>query len=353
MTVLTFRIAKCFAKNERKERKIMNITKKLILVLSGICIASAIILPGCKKTKEEITIYSAAEDYRIEYIKKRMDDQFPDYDVTIEYMTTGELAAKLFAEGKNTGCDIIYDLEYNYLLKLDEDGVLADVSGLCDESRFCDDTIISKNFVPTYRNGGAIILNTNVLKKKGLAEPENYLDLLKVEYKDLISMPNPKSSGTGYMFCKSLVNAWGEEKALEYFDKLSDNVLSYTSSGSGPINSLIVEEAAIGLGMTPQAVTKINEGQTELKIKYFSEGSPYCLYGQSIISGKENRESVKKVFEFLSGKLTEENTEKFCPEQIYKIQNFEVSNYPENIKYADMSGDTLKEKENFLSKWKY
>ena len=87
-------------------------------------------------------------------------------------------------------------------------------------------------------------------------------------------MPNPKSSGTGYMFCKALVNEWGEDKALEYFDKLSENILSYTSSGSGPINALIMKEAAIGLGMTPQAVTKINEGQTELKIKYFEEGSP-------------------------------------------------------------------------------
>ena len=97
-------------------------------------------------------------------------------------MTTGELAAKLIAEGKNTGCDIIYDLEYNYMLKLDESGGLADVSELCNENDFCEDTIISKNFVPTYRNVGAIILNTELLKEKGVAEPERYDDLLKPEY---------------------------------------------------------------------------------------------------------------------------------------------------------------------------
>ena len=53
------------------------------------------------------------------------------------------------------------------MLKLDEAGGLADVSALCNESDFCDDTIISKNFVPTYRNGGAIILNVGLLKEKG------------------------------------------------------------------------------------------------------------------------------------------------------------------------------------------
>ncbi len=57
-------------------------------------------------------------------------------------MTTGELAAKLIAEGKNTGCDIIYDLEYNYMLKLDESGGLTDVSELCNENDFCEDTEI-------------------------------------------------------------------------------------------------------------------------------------------------------------------------------------------------------------------
>ncbi|MFR7854013.1 MAG: extracellular solute-binding protein [Acutalibacteraceae bacterium] len=331
----------------------MKIKKLLSVILSALMLVSVAALAGCGSSKEKVIIYTAAEDYRIDHIRSRLSEQFPDYDVTIEYMSTGELAAKLISEGKSSACDIIYDLEYNYLLKLDKAGNLADVSGLCDEAQFTDDTIVSKNYVPTYRNGGAIILNTDVLKEKGLAEPESYDDLLKPEYKGLISMPNPKSSGTGYMFYKSLVNAWGEEKALKYFDSLTENILSYTSSGSGPINSLIQKEVAIGLGMTPQAVTKINEGRTELKIKFFDEGSPYCLYGQSIIKGKESKEAVKEVFKFLSGKLTEENTEKFCPEKIYKDKNFSVDNFPSDIKYADMSGDTPEAKEDLLAKWKY
>ncbi len=173
------------------ERGNMKIKRLLTAVLATMCAASALAFCGCGKTKENVVIYSAAEDYRIEHIRKRIEEQFPDYNVTIEYMTTGELAAKLIAEGKNTGCDIIYDLEYNYMLKLDEAGGLADVSALCNESDFCDDTIISKNFVPTYRNGGAIILNVGLLKEKGVAEPESYADLLKPEYKgaDLYAQP--------------------------------------------------------------------------------------------------------------------------------------------------------------------
>ena len=38
-----------------------------------------------------------------------------------------------------------------------------------------------------------------------------HLDVYKrqPQYKGLVTMPNPKSSGTGYNFVKSLVNAWG------------------------------------------------------------------------------------------------------------------------------------------------
>ena len=46
------------------------------------------------------------------------------------------------------------------------------------------------------------------------------------------------------MFYLSLVNAWGEQKALKYFDDFAKNALHFTSSGSGPVNDLIAEEAA-------------------------------------------------------------------------------------------------------------
>ena len=43
-------------------------------------------------------------------------------------------------------------------------------------------------------------------------------DLLDAKYKKLISMASPKSSGTGYMFYLSLVNAMGQQQAIEYFN---------------------------------------------------------------------------------------------------------------------------------------
>ena len=325
-------------------------TRKVSLLLT-LAMVLSLMLTGCGGGKERILIYTSVEDYVVEDMNARLSETFPDYDITVEYVSTGSHAAKLLTEGRNSECDITYDLEYAYMEQLAQAGVLADLSAY-DRSIYMEDTVASNYYLVQCRVGGAIILNTEVLQEKGLAEPTSYADLLKPEYKGLISMANPKSSGTGYMFYKSLVNAWGEDKAVQYFNDLTPNVLQYTSSGSGPVNALLQKEVAIGFGMTSHAVTQINEG-AKLKIVYFEEGSPYTMYGQSIVAGKEERQSVKEVFDFLVKTYSYELNEKFFPEQMFKDKVFSVENYPQNIVYSDMSGNTIEAKEHLLNLWNH
>ena len=323
--------------------------KVLALLLSTVLVCG--LASGCGEQKERVLIYTSAEDYRVEYMRQRLAEEFPQYDIVIEYMTTGNHAARLLAEGIRTDCDITYDLEYTYLEKLTQAGVLADLSDY-DFSVFCDDVNQSNFYMAEYRNGGAIIVNPQVLERYGLEAPASYDDLLKPEYRGLISMPNPASSGTGYMFLLAMVNQRGEEAAFAYFDALAENILQFTSSGSGPVNALIQGEAAIGLGITGTAVTAINDG-AKLDILFFDEGSPYALYGQGIIAGKETRPAVREVFDFLYGTYGYENCEKFFPEQIYADRTFTIEHYPAAISYCDMSGNTTERKEYLLSMWKY
>ena len=331
--------------------------KKIIALLIAVIMVFGLAACGNgssnNKEPEEskrVVIYSGAEEYRNEYFLKRLKEQFPDYEISIEYMPTGNLAAKLAAEGKDTDMDIFYDLDYSYAGLVEQ--YLADLSAY-DQSIYMDDCkVASSRYLCETRNGGAIIINPAVLAAKGLPEPTCYADLIKPEYKGLVSMPSPKSSGTGYMFVKSLVNAWGEEKAFEYFSALAENILQFTSSGSGPVKALVQGEAAIGLGMTAQAVTAINEG-AKLKILFFEEGSPFSLYGIAMPQGKETRKAVKGVFDFFYTTLIAEDKALYYPEQIYRDKTFEIDNYPTDIRYADMSGNTTEEKTRLLENWEY
>ena len=327
--------------------------KNIILKFTALVLVAMLVVPtfsSCGNNGPEIIIYTSSEDFRIEYVEKKMKEQFPEYEIIIEYMSTSNIAAKIKTEGTNSACDIIWSLEYGYLDMLAEDDLLT-LTDDTDKSIYAEDTLSDK-WTVDIRNGGAIIINSKVLADRGLAEPQSYEDLLKPEYKGLISMPSPKSSGTGYMFLKSLVNTMGEDEAFEYFDKLSENILQFTTSGSGPVNALMQNEVAIGLGITAQAVTKINEG-ADLKVKFFEEGSPFALYGNSIVNKGEIAPEVKEVFNYLSTVCVEEINELYFPENIIKGKYPVVENFPTDIKYSDMSGDTMAEKKRLLEKWKY
>jgi iron(III) transport system substrate-binding protein len=315
---------------------------------------SLLVIPlfgGGAKQDNRVVIYSSLEDFRNEYIQGRLNETFPDYQIVITYLPTGNNAAKLAAEGTKTECDIVLALDTGYLEGLVD--MFADLSSY-NSSLFLDELVPSHHkYLPWERFGGCIAVNTEILQGKALPVPESYEDLLKPVYKGLISMPNPKSSSTGYMLVKNLINVRGEDAAFAYFAKLSENVFQFTSSGSGPVNALVQGEAGIGIGLTYHVVAMNNSG-ANLDILFFKEGSPYSTDGVAIIKGRENHTAVKQVFDFIAGTLLFEDKERFSPEQILKEQSAPPPNFPRNIPYADMTGmENLAEKQRILDKWIY
>ena len=328
--------------------------KKRILAGVMAAVMCCGLFTGCGSSKKKtINIYSSGEDYRNENARKMLTEKFPEYDINLVDIDTGTLAAKFTAEGKDTDIDIIMELETTYLRKnKDNLAVLDDV----DFSVFIDDQVpADKTYTPWVLMSGAVIINNKVLKDKGLTAPESYDDLLKPEYKGLISMPNPKSSGTGYIFLLNMVNERGEDAAFEYFDKLTENISGqgYTTSGSGPVKALLQEEAGIGLGMTFQAATEIENG-ADFTIKFFDEGAPYTTYSSAVVAGKEKDEDVMKVFKYIVSDVSPEDKRLYEPEKVFKNQQSTMTSFPENIPYGNMTGiDSIETKESLLDKWNH
>lgn len=324
--------------------------KMIALVLLFALMFSLSACGGKAKTDNKVVIYSCVEDFREEYYLKRIKEEFPDYDIVMEYVPTGNLAAKIKAEGGESEGDILLSLDTTYMEGLQDS--LADLSSY-DYSHYLDELVPqNKKYMVWERWSGCIVMNTELLAEKGLQAPTSYQDLLKPEYKGLISMPNPKSSGTGYFFLYNLVQNMGEEEAFAYFDSLAPQVLQFTSSGSGPINALLQNEAAIGFGMTFQAITERNKG-AQFDIVFFEEGAPYGTAGTAMVVGKDKDPAVKAVYDFLMTTLVKEDKEKFSPELIFKDQVITVQDYPD-VPYADMTGYFNEaEKTRLLEKWKY
>lgn len=305
------------------------------------------------ESKDSIVICTSQEQFRSDEMQAQLSARFPDKNIIVMYMSTGKAAAKVYAEGVNSEIDIIVGMETGYLNKLK--GSLADISGLSD-LEYLDGVTVEDNsnlWVTWERQAGAIIVNREILAKYGLEAPETLQDLLKPEYKGLIAMPDPKSSGTGYFFYKSWVNSMGEEEALAFVDQLYGNLKQFTESGSGPIKMLKQGEVAIGLALTFQAVNEINDGQP-FDIIFPETGSPYSLTGTAIVDTHQDKEGVLDVYDFIINEFLVYDKEYFSPEQIYEGQINRISGYPQNIPYADMTGiQDDQEKERLLALWKY
>lgn len=329
--------------------------KKVFVVLAVVILAALVAFGYFGDTgtnteggRQKVVIWTSGEDYKNDYYLSESRKKFPEYDITLEYMNTSTIAAKVLEEKENCTADIIQSLEYGYLDKCQ--AYLAELNDF-DFSQFLDAIVPSNHkYTPEVKNGGCIIINRDVMKNRNLPEPTSYQDLLNPVYKGFISMPNPATSGSGYMFLKCLVNTWGENEAFEYFDKLAENILSFTSSGSGPVNALVQGEVAIGLGMTSQAVVEKNQG-VNLDILFFKEGSPFSMYGNAVLKKSAGRKAVMDVFNYIATDLCRGDNEKFFPDQIFKNFTPEIKGFPQNIRYGDMSGDTLAEKEKLLSRW--
>lgn len=304
-------------------------------------------------SSESVVICSMMDQQRNQELQAQLSERFPGKNVIVTYMSTGKAAAKVFTEGENTEVDIILAMETGYLNKLTEH--LADIAGISRIPYLPEFTPEANHnkWVTWEKFAGAIVVNNEVLDRYGLEAPRSYEELLDPKYKDLVAMPDPKSSGTGYFFFKSWVNSMGQENALNYVDELYKNIKQFTESGNGPTKMLKQGEIAIGLGMTFQAMQEINRG-LPLSIIFPETGSPYSLSGTAMIKGREQDPNVAEVYEFLVNDFFLYDKENFSPEWIYEGQINRIPNYPEDIHYADMTGiqDNM-EKERLLALWRY
>ena len=331
-------------------KKITGLLSISLLATSGVAG-----LTSCGNQKEQVLIYSTAEEERVAYMRAELAAQFPQYDIVFQEVGTGALVSKLQGEGRGTDCDIIHELEITNmetLLKSDSDFFYS-----LDEYNFNQftNTVLPhshKKYAPECMTYCAVVYNKKVLQERGLDIPQTYNDLLNPAYKDLISMPNPKSSGTGYAFYNGLVSDMGKDAALNYFDGLASNIKEFTTSGSTPIKGVDRGEIAIGFAMLWQCV-EYKAKNADLDFTYLDKGLPYNLYDMAIINGKQERQAVKDVFGYIFNTLNKKDVEKFVPDPVYKEYTPEVANYPTGLTAINMQGITDPDyKAGLLDAWR-
>jgi len=262
----------------------------------------------------EITVYTALEDDQIPVYLKSFQEQHPDIKVNIVRDSTGVITAKLLAEKNNPQADVIWGTAATSLLLLDKQGMLAPYNpkGIERVLPQFKDKAKPAHWVGIDAWMTAFVCNTVELQKRNLPLPKSYADLLKPEYKGLITMPNPASSGTGFLTVSALIQLFGEKKAWEYMDKLNENIAIYTHSGSKPAKMAGAGEYPIGISFGYRGIMQKRKGEPVETI-FPKEGSGWDLEANALVKKASIKPEAKVFLDWaISGEVMKEYNKNFA-----------------------------------------
>ncbi|MFA7567374.1 MAG: ABC transporter substrate-binding protein [Alkalispirochaeta sp.] len=275
----------------------------LLLLVATLLAPMVLLATGQPETQDgpgELVVYSSVDEANA---KKILDAFTADtgIEVAFVHLSTGPALARIEAEMNNPQADVWMGApNENHILARDRGLTIQHTSDATKEipAQFRDPKGYWTSF---YMNPMGVAVNTEALKKEGLAAPKSWEDLTKREYKGLIQMPSPQSSGTAYNVVTSLVQARGEDAAFEYMKRLNPNIQTYTSSGTAPSQAVAVGEAPIGIQFTPAFFQYADEGYP-LQVIFPSEGVGYEAPAVSILKGARNEAAARQLVDWLVSK---------------------------------------------------
>jgi iron(III) transport system substrate-binding protein len=302
-------------------------------LLLGTACAAAFAVPAVAATK--LTVYTALESEQLAPYKQAFEADNPGVEIQWVRDSTGIVTAKLLAEKDNPQADAVWGLAASSLMILDAQGMLQPYSPKGVDAlkpNFRD----AKN--PTAWVGmdawmAGVCFNTVEAAKKNLPKPTSWADLLNPVYKGHIVMPNPASSGTGFLAVSGWLQAKGEKDGWAYMDKLNDNIALYTHSGSKPCKMAAAGEYAIGLSIEYTGASLKAKG-APIDVILASEGVGWEMEATAIVKGSKNLEAAQKLADWAATKKANELYVNFYAVAAYPGVAKDNPNYPAGAEAA-------------------
>jgi iron(III) transport system substrate-binding protein len=144
-------------------------------------------------------------------------------------------------------------------------------------------------------------VNTVESKAKNLPVPASFADLIKPVYRGHLVMPNPASSGTGYLTVSAILQLRGEQKGWGYLDKLHQNMAVYTHSGSKPCKQAAAGEFPIGISFGYRGIQEKKKG-APVETIFPTEGSGWDLEANALVKKAQIKPAART---FLDWSLSE------------------------------------------------
>ena len=251
------------------------------------------------QAETELTVYTAVEAEDLKRYAESFNADHPDIKIKWVRDSTGIVTAKLLAEKDNPQADVVWGLAATSLLLLKTEGMLEAYSPAGVDK--LDPKFVDKSTPPAWVGMdawvAAVCYNTVEAGKAGLTPPKTWKDLTSAQYKGHLIMPNPNSSGTGFLDVSSWLQMFGEEGGWSFMDGLHENIARYTHSGSKPCKLAAAGEIPIGISFAFRGA-KSKAAGAPLDIIVPEEGVGWDMEATAIVAGTSKIDAAKKLVDW-------------------------------------------------------
>jgi iron(III) transport system substrate-binding protein len=262
-------------------------------------IAAGALFATTLAAETEVTVYTAVEAEDLARYAETFNKSHPDIKINWVRDSTGIITAKLLAERDNPQADVIWGLAATSLLLLKSEGMLEPYAPVGVEK--LDPKFVDDGNPPAWVGMdawvAAVCFNTVEGEKLGLTPPTSWQDLTDPQYAGHVIMPNPNSSGTGFLDVSSWLQIFGEEGGWAYMDALHENIARYTHSGSAPCKLAASGEIPIGISFAFRGAKSKADG-APIDIIVPSEGVGWDMEATAIVAGTANLDAAKAIVDF-------------------------------------------------------
>ncbi|CAM8639944.1 AfuA ABC-type Fe3+ transport system, periplasmic component [Comamonadaceae bacterium] len=263
-------------------------------------LATAAVLPAHAQ-KTVLNVYTALETDQLKAYQESFNKSYPDIEIKWTRDSTGIVTAKLLAEKNKPVADAIMGVAASSMVVFDRNNMLEPYAPA--NLKAINPRFTSGSAKPTWVGmnvwGAAICYNVVEATKLGLPRIESWKDLLKPEFKGKIVMPNPNSSGTGFLDVTAWLQMFGTKGGWDYMDKLHDNIAVYTHSGSKPCVMAAAGEFPVGIAFEYRANVLRTKG-APIDVLFPQEGLGWDLESTAIVKGTPNMEAARKLADWAS-----------------------------------------------------
>jgi iron(III) transport system substrate-binding protein len=252
--------------------------------------------------KQPVVVYTAIENEQITDYMKAISRSLPNVELKILRLSTGDISARFMAEKDNMQADAIWGVGATNMLIFKNAGLLEPFAprSLARIQPLFRDKADPPSWVGIDIYMSAFCFNTEAARKHHLPAPLAWSDLTKPVYKGHVVMPNPASSGTGYLSVASILQRMGEPDGWKYLDALHQNIAEYTKSGSKPCKDAAAGERAIGVSFEYVALEMKRKG-APVEMILPKEGSGYEMEANALTRKGARNAAAREFLDWASG----------------------------------------------------